>query len=103
MPRVKGQDRRATLLEKQKQIANQLAAIDAKAREQARKDDTRRKVIAGALILEHMEANPRTAIAQTMRELLVQYVDPKARHLFPFLEGATAPVLVASEERAAAE
>ena len=50
--------------------------------QQARKDDTRRKIIAGALALEHAEKNPDSELAKTMRRLLNEYVTkPNERQL----------------------
>lgn len=74
-------------LEKLKQSQAQLAAkikdLEARSRAQARKDDTRRKVIAGALALHHMEKNPEGPFAQTLKRLLDEYVTkPTERALF---------------------
>ena len=51
------------------QIANENSKLAAK----ARKQDTRRKVIAGALALKHMEIDPN--FADTMRKLLNDHVE----------------------------
>jgi hypothetical protein len=53
-------DRRAKLAEKQRQIEAKLKTLDAKAAAQVRKDETRRKVIIGALALRHAELNPES-------------------------------------------
>jgi len=65
-------------LEKLKQQQAQLAAkiknIEAREREKERKNDTRRKVIAGALALHHMEKNPNSDFAKLLGRLLDEYV-----------------------------
>lgn len=74
-------------LEKLKQDQAQLAArikdLESRNRQKARKDDTRRKVIAGSLALHHMEKNPQGPFAQTLSRLLDEYVTkPNERALF---------------------
>ena len=90
MPRLKPTERRAQLLEQKAKLDAQLRTLDAKAKQIARKEDTRRKVIAGALALEHMEQHPHDPFAIKLRELLTRYVEPHARHLFPFLPAIVA-------------
>ena len=55
------------------QIKAQLQNENAKIATAARKKDTRRKVIAGALALKHMEHDP--AFAETMRKLIQDNVE----------------------------
>lgn len=51
--------------------------------QQKRKDDTRRKIIAGALILEHAEKNKTSDIAKKLNALIEEYVvKPNERSLF---------------------
>ena len=85
MARPRDKDRRSSLLEQRRAIDEQLRKIEARQREQDRKDDTRRKVIAGALALEDMQKNPDSPLAARLRELLHDYVEPRSRHLFAFL------------------
>jgi hypothetical protein len=54
-------------------------------KQQARADDARRKIIAGALALEHFEKNPGSDFGKTMFRLLDEYVRPYERQLFEFL------------------
>lgn len=97
MSRIKQTDKLLSLKEKMKQLAAQAAAIEARQKEQDRKDDTRRKVIAGALALEHLAANPSSEFAIVFNQLLNEYVKrPADRALFPSLE-ATATVEKAPE------
>lgn len=74
-------------LEKLRQLQTRLAArikdLEARERQKSRKHDTRRKVIAGALALHHMEKNPASAFARTLARLLDEYVTkPQERPLF---------------------
>lgn len=72
------------------QIQARIASDKAKLRDQARKDDTRRKIIAGSLALEHQDAD----FQATLNRLLREYVKPKDRHLFdlpPLPETETPP------------
>lgn len=88
MPKQKPLDKLETLRERMKQLAAQEAAILARQKEQARKDDTRRKVIAGALALEHLAGNAKSEFSRIMNKLLNEYVTrPSDRALFPTLEG----------------
>jgi hypothetical protein len=85
MTRQKAPDRKTALEIKRKQIDAQIKAIDARNNKQARKDDTRRKVIAGSLALGFTEKNPQSPVALTMLNLLDEFVEPRSRYLFPFL------------------
>ncbi len=83
-----------TLLEKRKQLDARIKAAQAKERTQQRKDDTRRKIIAGALALEHMETNADSDFAAQLMRLINRYVvKPKDRALFnlPPLNGENPP------------
>jgi hypothetical protein len=75
----------ATLLKKQEEIANQLKQLKAREKDSERKADTRRKVIAGALALEHFQAHPDSEFAKTLFKLLDEYVEQRSRPLFAFL------------------
>jgi hypothetical protein len=52
-----------SLREKKAQLEEQIKNLEARERQQERKNDTRRKVIAGALALEHMSKNPTSDFA----------------------------------------
>ncbi|MEL6362429.1 MAG: mobilization protein C [Pseudomonadota bacterium] len=68
---------------KKAQIDAQLKAAQARERTQKRKDDTRRKIIAGALALEHAERNPDSEFTRTMLRLIQSSVKAdKDRMLF---------------------
>ena len=65
------------------QIDNQIKAIKARERNQERKNDTRRKIIAGALVLEHTAKNPQSDFAKKVKSLINEYtIDDKSRRLF---------------------
>jgi hypothetical protein len=67
-------DRRAKLTEKQRQIAEKLKTLDAKAAAQVRKDETRRKVIAGALALRCAELTPEGDFAKQIIALIANEI-----------------------------
>ncbi len=73
--------RRDKLLERKAQIDAQLKALDAKDRQKQRKDDTRRKILAGSVILAHVERDP--GFAETWRSMLdAGLTRPQDRALF---------------------
>ena len=61
---------RDALLEKRRRIEAQLKALDARDREQQRKDDTRRKIIIGGLVMAEMESDTdlRAAVRRLIEE-----------------------------------
>jgi hypothetical protein len=82
------QDERARLLEKKARLDARLKALALQDQKQKRKDDTRRKIIAGALVLEHAEMKPE--VAGMLAALLNRYVTrPQDRALFHFLDDRT--------------
>jgi hypothetical protein len=94
MPRKSAADRLQTLREKREQLDAQLKALEARNKQAERKADTRRKVIAGALALEHYEKNPDSEFHRIIFRLLDEYVvRPHDRALFPELSeaGANSP------------
>src|SRR5580700_5365762 len=86
MPRRKTSDRLETLRLRRDHIDAQLRALEAREKQAERKADTRRKVIAGALALEHFAANRNSEFARILFRLLDEYVvRPHDRGLFDFL------------------
>ena len=86
MPRSSSTDRLELLRKKRDQIDAQLKALEARNKQAERKADTRRKVIAGALALEHFERNRDSEFGRTLFRLLDEYVvRPHDRALFPDL------------------
>lgn len=79
-------DRLELLREKRAQLDAQMRALEARNKKAERKADTRRKVIAGALALEHFEANRDSEFGRIMFRLLDEYVvRPHDRALFEVL------------------
>ena len=69
------------LREKRAQLDARLKKLEAREKEKARKADTRRKVIAGALALEHAEIDPE--FGEKLHSLLARFVNrPQDRALF---------------------
>jgi hypothetical protein len=79
------QSRVEKLKAKQAQLAEEIKKLEAREAQQSRKDDTRRKVIAGALALEHAEKNKTSEFAKKLMALLEEYVRPNERRLFTHL------------------
>src|SRR3954451_25002691 len=104
MPRSSSTDRLELLRQKRDQIDAQLKALEARNKQAERKADTRRKVIAGALALEHFEKNRDSEFARTLFRLLDEYVvRPHDRALFPDLPNPQAPESTASGPNASAD
>jgi hypothetical protein len=91
MPRLNPADKMTALLKKQEEIANQLKQLKAREKETERKADTRRKVIAGALALEHFAQHPESEFARVLFKLLNDHVEERSRHLFGFLPSPNPP------------
>ena len=65
------------------QLANQLKALEDRHREDIRKEDFRRKVLAGGLALEYREKNPDDPFSIKLNELISEHVKAqKDRALF---------------------
>lgn len=78
-----GNSRIDKLEKKKAQIDAQLKDARARDKAQKRKDDTRRKIIAGALALEHAERNPNGEFSRTILDLIQKHVTTdKDRALF---------------------
>lgn len=70
----------AQLEAKKARLDAQVKAEKAKITTQKRKEDTRRKIVAGAIALEHMEYDP--TFKQKMEQLLEKHVKESDRYLF---------------------
>ena len=94
-----GKARLDQLLKQKFQLEARIKSETAKVRTQQRKDDTRRKIIAGAIALQNFETKPDSEFAHELLSLLDRYVvKPKERELFglpplPPQEGDDAPEL----------
>ncbi|MBL4746244.1 MAG: hypothetical protein JKY08_07725 [Flavobacteriaceae bacterium] len=80
--RKTSQEKLQSLGQKKARIQAQINAEESKVRKKARKDDTRRKIIAGALALEHAEIDAEFGTA--FRRILIRFVSEKDRKLFDF-------------------
>jgi hypothetical protein len=74
-------DRRAKLEERRAKIDQQLRALEAREKQAERKRDTRRKIVAGGIVLTHAEMHPE--FADQLNGLLERFVTRDAdRELF---------------------
>jgi hypothetical protein len=89
-------DRIASLKAKKEALASRLTALEAKAKQQERKRDTRRKIIVGAAVLAHAELHP--AFAEQLRGVLERAVlrDVDRAVIAPLLVEAKAEVSAAA-------
>ena len=72
-----------TLTQRRARLDAQIKDIQARERKKERKEDTRRKIIVGALVLTHMEKNKRSELAKKVKALINEYVvKDKERALF---------------------
>jgi hypothetical protein len=83
--------RKADIKAMQLRVNRQLRAVQSRQKSKTRSDDARRKIIAGALALEHFAKNPGTEFGQIMLRLLDQYTRPEDRWLFDFLPQRDVP------------
>lgn len=74
-----------TLEQRLAKVQRDLRLARANQKDQARRDDARRKIIAGALALEHFAKNPGSDFGKTMFRLIDEYTRPDERYLFDFL------------------
>jgi len=81
MPRKTPEEKLQELTKKKAQLAAQITRTKAQVRSADRKRDTRRKIIAGALALEHAEQDAK--FGDTLKRLLDKHVTrPQDRELF---------------------
>src|SRR3954454_24110300 len=107
MPRKPDDERLTALIARRNRTDAAIRRLRTKNEKTARAEDTRRKVIAGALALEHAARNPGSDFARLMVRLLDEYARPQDRRLFGDLlsDGSPAPDaenLTADEVRAIA-
>jgi len=75
---------REKMLQQKQALERKLAALDARERERERKRETRRKIIAGAIVLKHAQEN--ATFATTLFALLNRFVLKRDRNLFDLPE-----------------
>lgn len=104
MARRPSADKLEALKKKRAELDAQIQAVSARQREVERKADTRRKILAGALALEHAEKNPDSEFARKLFRLLDEYVTrPHERALFPALMAAEGKLKAGTDEGGANE
>ena len=91
MPRKSDDERLAALLARRNRTEAAIRRLRTKNEKTARAEDTRRKVIAGALALEHAARNPGSDFARVMVRLLDEYARPQDRRLFADLLPGPSP------------
>jgi hypothetical protein len=93
MPRQRkaNPERLQTLEQRLAKVQRDLRLARAAQQDQARRDDARRKIIAGALALEHFAKNADSEFGKTMFRLIDEYARAEDRHLFEFLPMREAP------------
>ena len=72
MARKSTDEQMKELRERQKQLQAQLAALEARKKADARKRETRRKIVAGGAVISHAEIDP--AFREMLREVLQKAV-----------------------------
>jgi len=90
MPRSSDQERVQKLQEKRDQLNAQLAAMEARAKQTQKKQDDRRKILLGAMVLNDIATHPelKTYLAARLPGFLVR---PEDRKLFSEFMPASAP------------
>ena len=98
-------ERLSTLQQRLAKVQRDIRLARAHEKDQARRDDARRKIITGALALEHFEKNPGSEFSKVLFGLLDEYTRPDDRMLFAFLpvREARSPPLPAPDIPDAAE
>jgi hypothetical protein len=93
MPRQRkaNPERLQTLEQRLAKVQRDLRLARAAQQDQVRRDDARRKIIAGALALEHFEKNRDSEFGKIMFRLLDEYARSDDRHLFEFLPARVPP------------
>jgi hypothetical protein len=83
MPRQKGVTQLDILRRKQAEIAEQLQAAEAKEREKEKQNEVRRRELWGAIVADHIRAEPDSVLAKASIELLsIKLTRPADRALF---------------------
>lgn len=99
MARVKTTEKIDGVRKQMDQLANQLKALEDRHREDIRKDDFRRKVLAGGMALEYREKYPDDPFSNKLNVLIAEHVKgQKDRALFG-LEPLIATLPDQSEQR----
>jgi hypothetical protein len=84
-------ERLAALVARRNRTEAAIRRLKTKNEKTARAQDARRKIVAGALALEHANKNPGSDFARIMLRLLDEYARPHERFLFGDLLPAPSP------------
>jgi hypothetical protein len=84
-------ERLAALVARRERTDAAIRRLKAKNEKLARAQDARRKIVAGALALEHTTKNPSSEFARIMLRLLDEYARPHERFLFADLLPGVSP------------
>lgn len=97
-------DKLGKLLEKRETLAARIRREQAKARTQHRKDDTRRKILAGAMILERAEKDAafKIELDALLARFLLRDDDRALFGLAPLPDASAQPKADEAEDRRAA-
>lgn len=103
MARLKSSDQLESLRRAQIEIAKKIKEAEARDREKTKEKDQRRREIAGRTVLDYLDANPDTPLADNLRNLLAEAIKrPTDRALFPQLPPLPAPPANPPDNEAAA-
>ena len=91
MPRKTDEERLNDLLARRNRTEAAIRRLKSKNEKTARAQDARRKIVAGALALEHTTKNPGSEFARVMLRLLDEYARPHERFLFDDLLSGPSP------------
>lgn len=72
----------AKLLKQREQLNRRIKNAQAKQRIKRKKDDTRRKIIVGAIVKNHMKIHPQDPLTEALRKIITEHAKrPKDREL----------------------
>jgi hypothetical protein len=104
MARQKVADEITALLQQRAKLDARLKAAEARQKEKEEQQDQRRKMVAGAVALEYIAANPDTEFARLFSDLLDRHLTrPMDRALFPALSTAKSSHSTATQNSSKAE
>jgi hypothetical protein len=91
MSKLPPDERLASLIARRNRTDAEIRRLRSKNEKLARAQDARRKIVAGALALEHTTKNPGSEFARIMLRLLDEYARPHERFLFADLLPGASP------------
>jgi hypothetical protein len=91
LPRKTDDERLEALVARRNRTDAEIRRLRSKNEKLARAQDARRKIVAGALALEHTIKNPGSEFARIMVRLLDEYARPHERFLFDDLLAPLSP------------